>query len=223
MQTRKILEKIYQQLLNAFGPQEWWPADSCFEVMIGAILTQNTNWKNVEKAIANLRKRDLLTFTKLDRLSVRQLAALVKPAGYYNIKSQRIKEFLAFMRKEYKGDVRAMAKTECLKLRGQLLSVKGIGPETADSILLYALNKPIFVVDAYTKRILLRHHLISTQADYPTIQNFFMQHIKKEAEIYNEYHALLVRCAKEFCRATPLCEACPLNKTKYYAKPLWNN
>jgi len=202
---------IYKKLLFRFGRQGWWPADAPFEVIVGAILTQNTNWQNVEKAIANLKGNRLLTPRKLNKLSLKKLAALIKPAGYYNIKAQRLKNFLSFFFKNYRGETRFMAQASLQELRNGLLSVNGIGQETADSILLYALDKPVFVVDAYTKRVLLRHRLIGKKADYLQTQDLFMKNLKCDVKLFNEYHALLVKLGKEFClKQKPRCEVCPL-------------
>jgi len=213
------LNLIYKRLYSYFGPQYWWPADEPFEVMVGAILTQNTSWLNVEKAIVNLKKERLLKPHKLYRISHKRLASLIKPAGYYNIKAKRLKSFLDFFVKHYQGNPRKMSAQDSRTLRQDLLSVNGIGPETADSILLYALAKPIFVVDAYTKRILTRHRFIPEDADYHEIQNLFMQNLKKRVKLFNEYHALLVRLGKDFClKRRPRCEICPLKSQKSKVK-----
>ncbi len=205
------LDLIYKKLSARFGPQRWWPADGVFEVMAGAILTQNTNWSNVEKAIKNLKEAKLLKAAKLYRLPLKKLAALIKPAGYYNIKAKRLKHFLEFFFKSYRGSIKKMSRENLAQLRENLLAVNGIGPETADSILLYALNKPVFVIDAYTKRILSRHRLIKTEASYDEAQNLFMRNLKPEVKLFNEYHALLVRLGKEFClKNKPKCGICPL-------------
>ncbi len=209
------LNLIYQKLYSLFGSQHWWPADTRFEVIIGAILTQNTNWLNVEKAIANLKKHKLLQPHKLYKLSHKRLASLIRSAGYYNIKAKRLKSFLKFFMKYYNGNVKKMSGIDIPSLRQQLLSVKGIGPETADSILLYALDMPIFVVDAYTKRILSRHRFIGEGAGYDEIQNLFMQNLKSGVKLFNEYHALLVKLGKEFClKNKPRCKICPLKEEK---------
>jgi endonuclease-3 related protein len=179
--------------------------------MVGAILTQNTSWQNVEKAIRNLKKAGVLHPQRLLGLPQRRLAGLIRPAGYYNIKAERLKEFLNFFARDYRAQVRRMSLAGLARLRQQLLSVKGIGPETADSILLYALQKPAFVVDAYTKRILARHRLISEDAEYKEVQNLFLKNLKKEVKLFNEYHALLVKLGKEFClKNKPKCQNCPL-------------
>lgn len=205
------LYSIYQKLYSCFGPQHWWPADTKFEVIVGAILTQSTNWSNVEKAINSLKEYKLLEPHGLYRLPHKKLAALIKSAGYYNIKAKRLKEFLKFLLKFYKGDLKLMSLKAAPLLRRQLLSVKGVGPETADSILLYALNKPVFVVDAYTKRILSRHRLIREDACYDTIQNLFVENLKTDVKLFNEFHALLVKLGKDFClKNKPRCDICPL-------------
>lgn len=208
----KKLDLIYQKLYSHFGPQHWWPAKTPFEVMLGAILTQNTSWLNVEKAIDNLKQHRLLELNKLYQVSEKRLAPLIRPVGYYNIKAKRLKHFLGFLFKCYKGELKKMSRGSLPELRRQLLSVNGIGPETADSILLYALNKPIFVIDAYTKRILSRHHFIKEDASYEEVQDLFMQELKSDVKLFNEYHALLVRVGKEFClKNKPKCKECPLN------------
>ena len=213
--TAKNLEEIYKRLSVKFGPQRWWPAKSRFEVIIGAILTQNTSWANVERAIENLRKKNLLTPQKLNNIPTSKLAYLIRPAGYFNIKAKRLKNFLDFLFKEYNGSLDKMAREYWPNLRIKLLGVNGIGPETADSILLYAFEKPVFVIDAYTKRLLARHNLIPRHADYQMIQSFFMDNLPQDKRMYNEYHALLVRLGKDLCKSKPLCEICPLNNLSY--------
>jgi endonuclease-3 related protein len=206
---------IYRRLYRSFGPQHWWPAKSPFEVAVGAILTQNTSWANVEKAIRNLAARKLLEPRRLNRLSDTKLARIIRPAGYYNIKAKRLKNFLRFFLEEHSGSIKKMSAKSLPVLRRQLLEVNGIGPETADSILLYALKKPVFVVDAYTKRIFSRHRLFDAQADYHSVQKIFAQNLKKDVKLFNEYHALIVRVGKEFCRKQkPRCQICPLNQKK---------
>lgn len=209
---KRKLKRIFLQLYSAFGPQHWWPADSNFEVIVGAILAQNTSWLNVEKAILKLKARRLLAPQLLSRLSLKELAAVIKSAGYYNIKAARLKEFVKFFLGGYAGSIKNMSREELIPLRKQLLAVKGIGPETADSILLYALNKPVFVIDAYTKRIFSRHGLIKEEADYAQAQGIFTRNLKPDAKLFNEYHALLVKLGKDFCRKqNPKCEICPLH------------
>ncbi|MCX7926632.1 MAG: endonuclease III domain-containing protein [Candidatus Omnitrophica bacterium] len=207
------LKKIYEKLFEHFGPQHWWPAESAFEVMVGAILTQNTSWNNVERAIKNLKKEKLLSPQKLYSLSVAKLGLHIRSCGYYNIKAERLRNFLSFFLKKYKGSIKRMAKQKLAILRKELLSIKGIGKETADSILLYALNKPIFVVDAYTKRIFSRHNLISEDATYDEVQKLCMDWLPTDTSLFNEFHALLVKLAKEYClKSKPRCQRCPLKK-----------
>jgi endonuclease-3 related protein len=205
------LKEIYDLLFARFGPQDWWPGDTPFEVIVGAILTQNTNWTNVGKAIINIKNADLLGPEKLHRLDITKLAALIRPAGYFNIKAKRLKNFLDWFFENYSGELKNLENVSTAELRQQLLSVKGVGPETADSILLYALNRPVFVVDAYTARICSRHHLIDEGADYYQIQETFESNLPSDIQLFNEYHALLVHLGKDFCKPTPKCEECPLN------------
>ncbi len=213
MKTR--LHSIYKKLYRRFGPQHWWPAETPFEVMVGAVLTQNTSWGNVERAIVNLKKNKLLELRRMHRLPRRRLAVLIRPAGYYNIKALRLKNFLDFLVNSCGGNLKKIAAQNTQELRAQLLSVNGIGPETADSILLYALNKPVFVVDAYTKRIFSRHGLAGEDDDYDAVQKIFTQHLRKDVKLFNEYHALLVRLGKEFClKRRPECDICPLKRDK---------
>ncbi len=209
------LEKIFKRLYFVFGPQHWWPAQSAFEVIVGAILTQNTSWSNVEKAVAVLRKNKLLNARRMQRMPVRRLAGLIKSSGYYNIKAARLKSFLEFFSRHYSAKLGDLAGQEPAVLRKQLLAVKGIGPETCDSILLYALGKPVFVVDAYTKRILSRHGLAKEDAPYREVQDIFMRNLKPDVKLFNEYHALLVKLGKDYCRKqNPKCEICPLRSIK---------
>jgi endonuclease-3 related protein len=207
---REILENIYQRLYKTFGPQHWWPGETPFEVIIGAILTQNTAWVNVKKAINNLKKKNLLTPMALRKVSQKRLAKLIRPAGYYNQKAKKVKNFIQFLFDNYRGGPKRMFSEDFLVLRAKLLDVNGIGLETADSILLYAGNKPIFVVDAYTRRILSRHNLIKTDASYTEIQNYFMDNLENEVKLFNEFHALLVRLGKEICKPKSNCRICPL-------------
>ena len=212
---RRKVNLIYQKLHRAFGPQHWWPAESSFEVIVGAILTQSTSWKNGEKAIGNLKKHKVLTAKKLYRLKSRKLATYIRPAGYYNIKTKRLKAFLKFFFEKYRGNLKRLSQKPLLILRQELLAVNGIGPESADSILLYALGKPAFVVDAYTKRIFSRHRLIKESVSYDETQDFFRQNLKNEVKLFNEYHALLVKLGKDYClKRIPRCAECPLKNQK---------
>ncbi|OQX53698.1 MAG: hypothetical protein B5M53_06680 [Candidatus Cloacimonas sp. 4484_209] len=180
--------------------------------MVGAILTQNTNWKNVEAAINNIKKAGYLDVYKLYNIPLDKLRMLIKPAGFFNIKAERLKTFVKYFWRNYSGNINLMKKQKTAFLRKEILEVKGIGPETCDSILLYALNKPVFVVDAYTKRILLRHKLIDEQYTYDDVQSIFEKNLKKDVKLFNEYHALFVKLAKDKCKnKNPLCETCPLS------------
>ena len=209
---KRKLSRIFYRLYAVFGPQHWWPADCVFEVMVGAILTQNTNWSNVEKAILALKEKKLLNARRLNQLAPKKLASLIKSAGYYNVKAARLKSFLKFFLETYAGKVKFMGAQDLTILRKQLLAVDGIGQETADSMLLYALNKPIFVVDTYTKRIFSRHGLIKEEAQYSEVQDIFMRNLKPDVKLFNEYHALLVKLGKDYCRKhNPKCEVCPLH------------
>ncbi len=210
--NRDLLMEIYHRLYSAFGPQHWWPGDGPVEVMVGAVLTQNTNWANVEKAINNLKQAGCLDLASLNRISVDELAVLIRPSGYYNVKARRLKALVEFICREFSCRVEDMEKVETYKLRERLLGISGLGPETVDSILLYALGRPIFVVDAYTKRIFSRHGLCFEDVDYQELQCQIMASLDPDVGLFNEYHALLVRLGKEYCRKTnPNCLGCPLN------------
>jgi endonuclease-3 related protein len=207
-----VLKTIYNRLLAAFGPQHWWPGDTPFEIAVGAILTQNTNWLNVEKAIKNLKYAKALSARALDAMPAAELSGHIRPAGYYSIKATRLKNLVNFLREEYQGSMKRMAKEDLSVIRKKLLFVNGIGPETADSIILYALEKPVFVIDAYTKRILSRHTILHHDASYETFQKLFHEKLSKDVSLFNEYHALMVRLAKDFCRPAPRCSGCPLER-----------
>ena len=208
--TQQQLLAFYDTLLSHFGPQNWWPGDTPFEVMVGAILTQNTNWNNVAKAIANLKQADLLDPHRLAKLDHERLASLIKPAGYFNIKTKRLGNFVTWFIDRFDGCVEYAQQLDTDSLRAELLSIKGIGPETADSILLYGLDKLIFVVDTYTCRFLWRHHLLDEDIDYAYVQEVFTDALPAELTAYKEYHALLVALGKTYCRRRPKCETCPL-------------
>lgn len=211
MKKKHHLLNFYQTMSSEMGPSNWWPGESPFEVSVGAILTQNTNWKNVEQAILNLKSNDLLDPEKMFFMNDEQLAQLIRPAGYFRIKTTRMKNFLLFLYNECGFNFSVLEKMDVDQLRTKLLKVKGIGPETADSIILYALNRPSFVVDAYTQRILNRHGIIHEDADYNEIKDLFTSCLPEDVTLYNEYHALLVRVGKNWCRKkTPLCNQCPL-------------
>jgi endonuclease-3 related protein len=208
--AKTLLMRIYMGLYKAYGPRYWWPGETVFEVMAGAILTQNTSWRNVEKAIQNLKEENVLNPEGIHHLRSSQLASLIRPSGYFRIKAHRLKAFVAFLLEEYGGSLRKMGREETEVLRKRLLGIRGIGPETADSMLLYGLRKPIFVVDAYTKRILSRHGIVEEKASYEEIQHLFMDHLPPDEKLFNEYHALLVHLGKEVCKKAPKCEGCPM-------------
>jgi len=202
---------IYTTLFDHFGPQHWWPGETPFEVMVGAVLTQNTNWNNVSRAIANLKADNLLSLPALVALPIEALAEKIRPAGYYNLKAGRLKNLLNCINDRFEGRVDDFLVQDAETLRQVLLEVKGIGPETADSIVLYAAHKLSFVVDAYTHRVLFRHGLLAEDDGYHEIQELFHDALPAEVPLYNEYHALLVRLGKEFCKKSkPRCEACPI-------------
>ncbi|HHD63884.1 MAG TPA: endonuclease III domain-containing protein [Desulfobulbaceae bacterium] len=202
---------MYERLHAHFGARDWWPGDSPFEIMVGAILTQNTNWKNVERAIDNLKRVGLLSLSAMSELSQDLLAEYIRPAGYYNIKAGRLRNFFHFINKEWDGDLDSFLQQPAAALREQLLSIKGIGPETADSMVLYAAGQPIFVVDAYTHRILIRHEIIDESFGYHEIQELFMDNLEEDTLLFNEYHALIVQVGKVYCKKSkPDCSHCPL-------------
>ena len=206
---------MYKKLYAHFGPRHWWPAKSAFEVTVGAILTQNTAWSNVEKAITNLKVKRLLSPAKIKQVNTKRLAALIRSSGFYNEKAKKLKAFVNFLSDFSGNNLTKLRRRPTGDLRQELLRVKGIGPETADSILLYALGKPSFVVDAYTKRIFTRHKMIPEGAAYHEVQRFFTDNLPGDAKIYNEYHALIVETGKNYCKKNkPLCKICPLGLVK---------
>jgi endonuclease-3 related protein len=207
---KKILTKIYRILYETYGPRHWWPGETSFEVMVGAILTQNTSWRNVEKAIQKLKGKGILNPEGIHRLKKKELAPLIRSSGYYRIKADRLKAFIDFLFEEYDGDLRRMKRERPEELREKLLDIRGVGPETADSILLYGLRRSIFVADAYTKRILSRHGIISEKASYEEVQKLFMDYLPHDEKLFNEYHALFVHLGKTVCRKMPKCDICPM-------------
>lgn len=209
---KNTLRDIYGRLYRYFGPRHWWPGETPFEVIAGAILTQNTAWENVEKAITNLKDENLLSINKLSKLTHKRLARLIRPSGYYNQKAKKIKNMVAFLKSSYKSKLSNMENVNTKILREQLLGINGVGPETADSILLYAFNRPIFVVDAYTKRIFNRLKMIKTSDDYYQVQSLFMDNLTPDVNLFNEYHALIVELGKRICKSKPICSKCVLNK-----------
>lgn len=210
--NRRALLEIYQTLLRYYGPRNWWPAKTPFEVMVGAILTQNTAWKNVEKAIQNLSARKKLTLKALRKFSRSLLAPLIRPAGYFNVKADRLKNLVDYVWNHYGGSLSRMFSNETHRLRKELLEVKGIGEETADSILLYAGNKKTFVVDAYTRRVFSRHGYIKGDESYAEIQKILTENLPESRRLFNDYHAQIVEVGKDFCHRLPDCSNCPLNK-----------
>jgi len=210
LETRDLLICMYRALDRFFGPLQWWPGDTPFEVAVGAILTQNTNWANVQKAIGRIKERGALSPVPLYGLDQADLEELIRPSGYYRVKARRLKAFLEVLCEGFGGDLDAMLAGELQDVRRRLLSIAGIGEETADSILLYAGGRPVFVVDAYTRRILERHGMLEGRHSYGEIQRRFLEALPPEAELYNQYHALIVEAGKRFCRKEPRCGQCPL-------------
>jgi endonuclease-3 related protein len=204
------LQQAYDALLKRFGKQLWWPADTRFEMMLGAILTQNTAWANVEKALSNLRQAEALKFDTLEGTSREQIAEWIRPAGYFNQKSGYIKTMTATIRNRFDGSLNKLFALDTPALRKELLSWKGVGPETADSILLYAGRRKVFVVDAYTRRVCSRHGWCEEKTSYDSAAKLFTDHLPEDAQLYNEYHALIVILCKEYCTPRPKCEGCPL-------------
>ena len=212
------LTTVFDRLLERFGPQSWWPADDTFEMMVGAILTQNTAWRNVELSIAALKEAQVLTPQGIDRVTLEELQSLIRSSGFFQRKSQCLKKLAAMICRDYQGDVGFFLGGDLLTLRQRLLDQPGIGPETADCMVLYGGGLPIFVVDAYTRRIFSRLGLLDAKASYETIQCYAMRHLPADALLFNEFHALLVELAKCCCRSRkPLCRACPLNELCSYS------
>jgi len=206
------LGRVYTALRKAFGHQKWWPGDTPFEVILGAILTQNTAWTNVEKAMRNLKNAGKLSFKALRRVPAKKLAQWIRPSGYFNVKAARLKAFMDFLDRECRGDLSKLKRNRMPELREKLLAVKGVGPETADSILLYALGKKSFVIDAYTRRIFSRHGLAKTHETYERWREIFMRALPDDRDLYNDFHAQIVRTGKDHCRKVPRCDSCPLHR-----------
>lgn len=206
-----LFQEIYDLLFNHYGSQSWWPGDTPFEIMVGAVLTQNTGWLNVTRAIDNLKERGLLSFSQLYAASLEEIAECIRPSGYFNIKASRLHNLLQMIVERYNGELDELLGDTTSAARENLLSVKGVGPETADAILLYCGNHPVFVVDAYTHRVFSRHNLVPDECDYHELQDAFTSTLPQDWQLYNEYHALIVKVGKEFCKKTnPLCAQCPL-------------
>jgi endonuclease-3 related protein len=209
--TRRALLRVYRRLRDRYGHAGWWPGESSFEVCVGAILVQNTAWANVERTLASLRRRGLLSFEALHRRPPSRLAPLLRSSGTFRVKARRLRAFLDFLGAEYGGQVEGMRAESPEALRRKLLAVPGIGPETADSIALYAAGKPLFVVDAYTRRVFSRLGLLRGDLSYAEIQQLFEERLPRDADLYNDYHAQLVRLGQEACRSRPRCAECPLD------------
>ncbi len=207
---KKILKRMYSLLERHYGPTHWWPGDTPFEIAIGAILTQNTAWTNVEKAISNLKEEQLLHPVSMLSVSVERLETAIRPSGYYRQKARRLRTFCEYLASNYDNDMQRMAGQPLETLRDELLGLNGIGPETADDILLYACEKPMFVVDTYTRRILSRHAMVSEEIGYNALQTLFHEHLPSDVTLFKEYHGLIVYTGKDYCRRSPRCEECPL-------------
>jgi endonuclease-3 related protein len=214
--TRQTIEEAYRLLFDAYGPQRWWPADEPFEVIVGAILTQSTAWTNVEKAIANLKTADVMNPRALYDIPVEQLSRLIKPSGYYNAKAGKVKAFVERLFSEYKGNLEPLFALDTAALRRELLSIHGVGEETADSIVLYAARQPVFVIDAYTRRIMGRLGIEPENDSYSAYQQMFARNLPLDERLFNEYHALLVRHGKDVCRKSPRCDGCCLEPLCQY-------
>jgi endonuclease-3 related protein len=207
------LDQYFNSLFTALGPQHWWPGKTQFEVIIRAILTQNTSWQNVELALSHLRTAGVFTPTAVEKANVRRLQSLIRPSGYYRQKARALKSFVRFLRTEYRGSLKRMFATRTVELREKLLRVWGIGPETADAILLYAGEHPVFVVDAYTKRIMSRHGWIGDKAKYEELRWMFERQFPGQTERFKEFHGLIVAAGKNWCRKqVAKCEECPLGR-----------
>ena len=215
----RTLNDFYSLMAGHFGTTHWWPGDSPFEIAVGAILTQNTAWTNVKKAIDNLKREKLLSPSAILECPVERLEAALRPSGYFRLKTQRVVSFTSYFVERYGGSFKRMARRPLAKLRAELLEVKGIGPETADDILLYACEMPVFVVDAYTRRILSRHGVVDPSIGYEALRAVFESNLTPDVTLFKEYHGLIVWTAKEFCRKSPNCDGCPLQPTLKPGQP----
>ncbi len=213
----EVLRDVFNRLLSAYGPQHWWPADTKTEIVVGAILTQNTAWTNVERAIANLRAARKLTWAALRELREDELAALIRPSGTYRVKARRLKMFVDMLWASHDGSLDALLTGELSDVRRRLLAIPGIGPETADAILLYAGNRTTFVVDAYTQRLMRRHFFVEPGSSYEVTQICFHRFLPREPSLFNEFHALIVAVGKKHCRVTAQCAGCPLEALSHDA------
>lgn len=220
MNPSGALQDIYTRLESHFGPTHWWPGDTPFEIAVGAILTQNTAWSNVEHAIANLKQADVLSPEAILACDEETLHAYLRPSGFFRVKAVRLRAFCAYLTQRYGGSMAHMAEKPLAPLRLELLQVAGIGPETADDILLYACAKPVFVVDAYTRRILSRHGLCEPGIGYEALRGLFEQALRADLHVYKEYHGLIVYTGKHFCRRRPRCAGCPLEPILREGQPI---
>lgn len=202
---------VYRRLYRAFGKQHWWPAKTPFEVIVGAILTQGTAWSNVEKSVRALREKKALVPERLYSMKSNVLSKTIRSSGFFNVKTRRLRNFVSYLFDRWDGDLHRMFQTPAPFLRREFLTISGLGKETVDSILLYAGNKPTFVVDAYTRRIFSRHGVFREDEEYDDIQNYFLRSLPPKSRLFNEYHALLVEVGKKYCRPSPLCQKCPLD------------
>jgi len=209
MNLPDLLMDLYRALLRAYGHRGWWPGDSPFEVMVGAVLTQRTNWQNVRRAISALKAEGALDATSIATMDAGRLQELIRPAGYYRQKAARLKAMASWLVRRAGGDPERLADVPTDSVRRELLALRGIGPETADSILLYALARPAFVVDAYTKRLVVRHQLLGPECDYFELKELFELNLPEDVELYKDYHAQLVEVGKRHCRSVPVCAGCP--------------
>jgi endonuclease-3 related protein len=215
-----VLNALYVLMETRYGPTHWWPGDTPFEIAVGAILTQNTAWTNVERAIANLKRARLMSAKAILACPIEQLETALMPSGYFRVKARRVRSFCAYLQERYGGSMKRLSKEPLPALREELLAVNGIGPETADDILLYACGKPVFVVDAYTRRILGRHGLIDRSMGYEKLREFFEENLERDVHLYSEYHALRVYVGKDYCRRVPRCAECPLGPALKKGQPL---
>jgi len=207
------LRQFFAKMLVELGPQDWWPARTRLEIILGAILVQNTAWQNAALALKQLRQKGLLNLARLRGASRAEMESCVRPAGFFRQKTRTIQKFLTWLERNCHGSLKTMFSLKTELARHQLLAIKGLGPETVDAILLYAGHRPVFVADNYTRRILARHEMVKSGADYAEVQQFLHQHLPADPDIYNEYHALLVEVGKKYCKRTdPLCDKCPLQE-----------
>ena len=217
---KRTLQGAYDLMAAHYGPTHWWPGDSPFEISVGAILTQNTAWINVEKAIVNLKRERLLSPRRILECPTSELEEALRPSGYFRLKTKRLRAFCEHLQSRYGGSVKRMARRPLAELRAELLEVHGIGPETADDILLYACDKPVFVVDAYTRRILSRHGWVSPTIGYEDLRAVFERHLDADVHAFKEYHGLIVWTGKDFCRKNPRCDTCPLRPMLETGQPI---